>query len=53
MCRGRFGLDMTVWAAGVVYSMDRMAQCASRAPEPEPFTWARYPFGLGPGAGSR
>ncbi|QSQ23040.1 amidase [Pyxidicoccus parkwayensis] len=43
---------MTVWAAGVVYGIDRMAQKTGRTPEPEhfePFTWALYQFGLAQG----
>lgn len=43
---------MTVWAAGVVYSIDRLAQRTGRAPEAghfEPFTWALYEFGQGQG----
>ncbi|WP_163999698.1 amidase [Pyxidicoccus caerfyrddinensis] len=43
---------MTVWAAGVVYTIDRMAQRSGRAPDAahfEPFTWALYQFGLDQG----
>ncbi|RJS22502.1 amidase [Corallococcus sp. H22C18031201] len=43
---------MTVWAAGVVFTIDSFAQRLGRTPSPEhfePFTWSLYQFGLSQG----
>ncbi|WP_141617396.1 amidase [Myxococcus sp. AB036A] len=43
---------ITVWTAGVVFSIDAMAERLGRSPEAshfEPFTWALYQYGLDQG----